>query len=126
MRRAEVFLQCFPPPLNEATGFDIRAQSAHADRIGVKAYTMHWPMIAADILGALRTRADFSPEVVARALSRILALLPDIPRDPAGTRYPESDEAHPAASADIAAKMRTARSRLYSLPMPSSKKRSTP
>ena len=110
--RAEVFLQCFPPPLNEATGFDIGAQSAHADRIGVKAYTMHWPMIEADILGALRTRADFAPEVVARALSRILALSPDVPRDPAGIRYPEPDEAHPAASADIAAKMRTARGRV--------------
>ena len=107
--RAGVFLQCFPPPLNEATGFDIAAQSANADLIGVKAYTMHWPMIEADILGALRSRADFAPESVARALSRLLALSPDAPRDPSGIRYPEPDEAHPAASADIAAKMRTAR-----------------
>jgi hypothetical protein len=107
--RAEVFLQCFPPPLNEATGFDIAAQSRFADMIGVKAYTMHWPMIEADIMGALRTRADFAPEVVARALSRLLALSPDAPRDPEGIRYPDPDEAHPAASADIADKMRSAR-----------------
>ena len=107
--RAGVFLQCFPPPLDKATGFDVAAQSANADLIGVKAYTMHWPMIEADILAALRTRADFAPERVAKALVRILAFAPDVPRDPSEIRYPEPDEAHPAASADIAAKMRASR-----------------
>ncbi len=43
-----VYLQGFPPPWNRLSGFDPGALAPHADRIGVKFYTMHWPMIGAN------------------------------------------------------------------------------
>ncbi|MDW4497208.1 hypothetical protein R5H30_04380 [Sulfitobacter sp. D35] len=103
--RAKTFLQCFPPPLNEVTGFDIADCAQHCDVLGVKFYTMHWPLIEADYLRALETRADFAPHDIARALSKILRLSPDASRDPTKIRYPGPDETHAAAAEDIAAKM---------------------
>ncbi|WP_233416756.1 hypothetical protein [Halovulum marinum] len=107
-----LFLQCFPPPLNLATGFDLTRAGAHADVVGVKFYTMHWPMIEADYLAALTLRADLDPRAVARALSRLLALSPDAPRDPDAIRYPAPDEPHAAADSDLTAKMRAARAQV--------------
>lgn len=103
--RAKVFLQCFPPPLAEVTGFDLREAATLCDVIGVKFYTMHWPMIEADYLRVLTSRGNFAPAEVARALSAILELSPRGTREPEGIRYPGPDEAHPAASEDIATKM---------------------
>ncbi len=108
--RSKVFLQCFPPPLNEATGFDLTEAGTMADVLGVKFYTMHWPLIEADYLRALRERTDFSPSSIASALSAILRLSPADPdRRVRDIRYPEPEEPHPADSADITAKMRAAR-----------------
>lgn len=111
--RAGVFLQCFPPPLNEATGFDLTQAGGMADVLGVKFYTMHWPLIEADYLRALRERTDFSPKSIATALTVILHLSPaQRDRKVSDIRYPEPDEPHPAASSDIIAKMRAARDRV--------------
>ena len=108
--KGRMFLQGFPPPLNEATGFDPAALSGIADRLGIKFYTMHWPLIEADYLRALQSRADFAPDGIAMALSRILRLSPPtVARDPAAIRYPEPEEPHPVASEDITAKMRGVR-----------------
>jgi hypothetical protein len=108
--KGRMFLQGFPPPLNEATGFDPVALSGIADRLGIKFYTMHWPLIEADYLRALQSRADFAPAEIAVALSRILRLSPSsVPRDPSAIRYPEPEEPHPVASEDISAKMRGVR-----------------
>jgi len=107
--RCKLFLHAFPPPLNIATGFDPVAIAPHCDGIGVKFYTMHWPLIEADYLAALTTRADLDRVTVARALSRILSLSPDAPRAPGDIRYPEPHEPHPAASAAIAAKIEQVR-----------------
>ncbi|MFN3825202.1 MAG: hypothetical protein ACK4RN_14560 [Pseudorhodobacter sp.] len=108
--RGRMFLQGFPPPLNEATGFDLPTLAGVADQLGVKFYTMHWPLIEADYLRALQTRTDFAPKAIAAALARILRLAPpSVERDPATIRYPEPDEPHPAATEDILAKMRAAR-----------------
>ena len=104
-----LFLQSFPPPLNRATGLDPARAGALADAVGVKLYTMHWPLIEADIIASLQTWADLSPELTARVVSRLLALSPDAPRASGTIRYPEPDEAHPAASDDLANKIRQAR-----------------
>ncbi|MHA3976934.1 hypothetical protein ACW9UR_04540 [Halovulum sp. GXIMD14794] len=108
----KLFLQCFPPPLNIATGFDLSRAGAQADKVGVKLYTMHWPMIEADMLAALTDRAGLAPQAVVRALSRILALAPETARTPDDIRYPEPNEQHPCTSADLTAKMRAARAEL--------------
>ena len=105
----KLFLHAFPPPLNIGTGFDPGQVAPYCDAIGVKFYTMHWPMIEADYLSALTSRSDFSPPEVARALSRILQLSPDRPRDPEDIRYPEPHEPHGASSALIRAKIDQAR-----------------
>ncbi|MCB1491575.1 MAG: hypothetical protein KDJ77_07225, partial [Rhodobiaceae bacterium] len=107
--KALMFLQTFPPPLNTLTGFDLAAARGPCDVIGVKFYTMHWPMIERNYLDALATRTDFAPAAIARALSTILGLSPRRDRAPETIRYPEPDEAHPCDSADLTAKMRAAK-----------------
>lgn len=103
--RCKVFLQGFPPPLNVATGFDLGSMARHADLIGVKFYTMHWPMIEANYMRSLSSRSDFAPADIARALSAILGFSERTPRAASEIRYPEPDEAHPCASADLTSKM---------------------
>ena len=107
-----MFLQCFPPPLNIATGFDLRSMAAHCNVIGIKFYTMHWPMIEANYLRWLAKRTDFAPEDIVRALSAILRLSPGTPRCVEGIRYPEPDESHPCANEDLHEKLRSARHQL--------------
>ena len=107
--RCRVFLQTFPPPLNTLTGFDLARMGAHCDMIGVKFYTMHWPMIERNYLDALASRTDFAPHEIARALSVLLSLSPRADRAPESIRYPEPDEPHLVDSADLTAKMRLAR-----------------
>ena len=45
----QAIFHAFPPPFNRITGFDFAANSAHADGIGMKLYTMHLPMILQNI-----------------------------------------------------------------------------
>ena len=104
-----LFLQSFPPPLNTATGFDSKKIAPYCTAIGVKFYTMHWPLIEADFMNALASRADVSAELAARAISRLLCLSPEISRSPEQIRYPEPDEAHPAPCEAIRTKIRQAR-----------------
>lgn len=110
--RCQLFLQTFPPPLNRVTGFDLPAASAYCDMVGVKLYTMHWPLIERNIMNALTERTDFAPREIARALSAILGLSPRGERDPDTIRYPEPEEAHPCDRADLVAKTREARNQL--------------
>ncbi len=115
--KCRLFLHAFPPPLNIATGLAPAAVAPHCDAIGVKFYTMHWPLIEADYLDALATRGDFSPVAVARALSRLLCLSPDQPRQVADIRYPEPQEAHAAGNAAIRHKIDTARTAAGATPV---------
>jgi hypothetical protein len=103
--RCKLFLHAFPPPLNLATGFDPTSVAPYCDAMGVKFYTMHWPLIEVDYLSALTSRIDFSPPQVARMLSRLLQMSPDRPRDPDDIRYPEPHDQHPATCASIRAKI---------------------
>ena len=57
-----IFLQSFPPPLNVATGFDSKEIEPFCTAIGIKFYTMHWPVIEADFLKTLADRANFPKE----------------------------------------------------------------
>ena len=112
-----LFLQSFPPPLSIATGFDTTAIAPFCTALGVKFYTMHWPLIEADYLAALTRRADLPAETVARVLSRLLNLSPDLPRNPDDIRYPEPQEPHPAGSEAIRAKIVQARQQAGTIPV---------
>lgn len=112
-----LFLQSFPPPLNVATGFDTAAVAPFCTAVGVKFYTMHWPLIEADYLAALTSRADLPPVAVARALSRLLGLSPDVSRNPDDIRYPEPHEPHPATSEAMRAKIGEVRREAGAIPV---------
>ena len=104
----QLFLQGFPPPWNLLSGFDPAFNSTVADGVGVKAYTMHWPMIARNYYDALITRGAPAGTDLAALIVRALAIAPP-PSSPEALRYPDPDESHPADSAAIAAKMESAR-----------------
>ncbi len=113
----ELFLQSFPPPLNIATGFDREKIAPYCKAIGVKFYTMHWPLIESDFLNALTSRADVSSELAVRAISRLLCLSPEISRSPEEIRYPEPSEAHNVSSEAIRTKIRQARREAGEVPV---------
>ncbi|MEM7567662.1 MAG: hypothetical protein AAF321_10575, partial [Pseudomonadota bacterium] len=99
--------QAFPPPWHLVTGFDLAAATQLVEGIGVKFYTMHWPMILGNWARAMSTGKD--DKALAAALVRATGLGEDAPSTTAGFVYPEPHEPHPASSQAIAAKMATAR-----------------
>ena len=107
--RCQSFLQCFPPPLNIATGFDFSNMAAQCDVIGVKLYTMHWPLIEANYIRWFASRTDFHPDRVADTLSAVLRLSTRAPRRSQDIRYPEPDEDHTCTTADLVQKLQSAR-----------------
>lgn len=110
--RRKIFLQCFPPPLNRATGFDLGTVSSHCDVIGAKLYTMHWPLIELNYIQWLSRRVDIAPVEIASAVSSVLQLSPRQPRDMDTIRYPEPHENHPCATQDLVDKLTVARGEL--------------
>ena len=100
--------QAFPPPLNLLSGFDFAATSGLVEGIGVKLYTMHWPMILADWGAAMAGgRPDTGP--LAAALVTALDAGGAAPRSLADLRYPAPDEPHPCSAQAIASKIAKAR-----------------
>jgi hypothetical protein len=112
--------QAFPPPWTLASGFDYRAVAAlGVTAIGVKLYTMHWPMI-------LRAYADailhFHPELDAgRLVGELSALLgvgeESRPIAYEDVRYPEPDEPHPAGREAQVRKIRQAQEEAGATPI---------
>jgi hypothetical protein len=97
----------FPPPWSLISGFDYAGASAHCDGIGVKLYTMHWPMMLRGYGEALLAA---NPELSEPLLARCLARLCDVRDDDGPDRigdyaYPEPDEAHPVGAAAQARKI---------------------
>lgn len=89
-------VQGFPPPWSQASGFDVGKIAPHVSGIGVKLYTMHWPMMvrgyAQRILAA---NGNVSEAVLLRGLFAILDVLDDAPPLQLGdVNYPEPDAAH--------------------------------
>jgi hypothetical protein len=104
-----LFLQGFPPPWNTLSGFDFAALDGVPDAIGIKLYTMHWPMIERNYITRLAEAGVGSPDALAplvqAALGTRSATLPfeDL-------QYPEPEDQHPADDAEIRAKIGTAQS----------------
>jgi hypothetical protein len=101
--------QAFPPPWSLVSGFDYAAAAPLSDGIGVKLYTMHWPMMLRGYGEALLAANPSLPSgLVARALVALLGT-GDLEPDSVGRlHYPGPDEAHPAGADAQADKIRQA------------------
>ncbi len=100
--------QAFPPPLDLLSGFDLTATSGLVEGIGVKLYTMHWPMILADWGAAMAGgRSETGP--LAAALVTALGTGGARPASLADLRYPAPEEPHPCGTGALAEKIATAR-----------------
>lgn len=105
--RIALMPQAFPPPFNILSGFDFTAAAGVVDAIGVKLYTMHWPMMLRNWGDALAaSRADRAR--IAAALGA-LADTGGAADSLEALAYPKPDEPHPAGDAAMARKIATAR-----------------
>jgi hypothetical protein len=88
--------QLFPPPLSDFSGVDWPAIADTADAVGVKLYTMHWPMMARywarDLVGTADLRAL---DTVTAAMADFLGFCDDPLPDGASLHYPPPDVVHP-------------------------------
>ena len=104
--------QAFPPPLHRISGFPLETLDGVADAVGVKLYTMHWPMIARywarDLLGGDVPATEAAHDAVTAALAHRFGFTDGLVDDGRALRYPEPDVAHPVGAAAQAAKLRDA------------------
>jgi len=88
--------QVFPPPLSGLSGVDWRTLVDTCDAVGVKLYTMHWPMMARywarDLVGPSDARAL---DVVTAAMADFLGFCDDSLPDGALLHYPPPETPHP-------------------------------
>lgn len=92
--RKQMFLQCFPPPWNRLSGFAPARLSDVADLIGVKFYTMHWPMMARQYGDMIAGFSGVDADAATRAVYRLF-IDPGAKDDqPGSIAYPEPDEPH--------------------------------
>jgi hypothetical protein len=108
--------QVFPQPMSTWSGFAWESLSAYCDAVGVKLYTMHWPMIARywarDLLGASDGPAA---DVVTQFLFMWMGLGPG--PDATALRYPPPDTDHPVGRQAQIDKLRTAVSQAGATPV---------
>ena len=102
--------QAFPPPFHRISGFPLRSLAGIADGVGIKLYTMHWPMIARywarDLIDGAGGAAQDHVTAAVAALFELTDGLADDGRD---LRYPAPDTAHPAGAVAQRAKLEAAR-----------------
>jgi len=100
--------QAFPPPFHRISGFPLGELAGIADRIGIKLYTMHWPMIARYWARDLAGDADPAAlDALTAAIAQRFGLTDGL-ADDARLRYPEPHEAHPVGAISQRAKLTTA------------------
>lgn len=110
--------QIMPPPLHLLSGFPLQQIKGVADSVGVKLYTMHWPMIARfwarDLVGEIDGRAA---DAVSAAVGKLFGFLDDLPQDTAAYRYPTPDQAHPVGKASQRGTLRAAKEAAGGVPI---------
>ena len=101
--------QAFPPPFHQISGFPLASLGGIADAVGIKLYTMHWPMIARywarDLLGDAKI-ADH--DAVTAAVAHRFGFTDGIV-DGNTLRYPAPEVPHPVGTRAQAQKLATAR-----------------
>ena len=108
--------QTFPPPFHLLSGFDLGAAAPLVQGIGVKFYTMHWPMILSDYARSMSGGAA-DGKAIAQALVTALGTGEKPPSDAAQFHYPEPDEVHTASSEAITRKIVSARNQTGKCPV---------
>ncbi len=99
--------QTFPPPFQLLSGFDLAGAAQLVQGIGVKFYTMHWPMILSDYAKAM-SKGSARSSTIAQALVTAFGTGENPPVDSAQFHYPEPDEIHTASNDAIRQKFTTA------------------
>ncbi len=111
--------QVFPGPFDQWSGVNWSAMGRTTDAVGVKLYTMHWPMIARywarDLLGPAASAPAL--DAVSEAMADWMGLL-DGPM-PAGQSltYPPPDQVHPVGALAQLRKIETAQRQAGTLPV---------
>jgi len=107
-RRLEA--QIFPPPLHRISGFPIDALDGIVDAIGVKLYTMHWPMLARywarDLLDG--AGGPVEQDVLTAAIAYLFGFTDTMNAHGNALRYPEPHEPHLVGRLAQHAKLREA------------------
>ena len=110
--------QVFPAPLSNFSGVDWTAVADTADAVGVKLYTMHWPMMARywarDLVGAADARAL---DTVTAAMADFLGFCDQPLPDGALLHYPPPDIAHPVGRQAQQDKLRQAQHQAGTVPV---------
>ena len=96
--RRRLELQAFPPPFQRISGFPLGALGGVADAVGIKLYTMHWPMIARVWAAGLAGTDGAGLDAAAAALALHFGFTDDL-ADGGRLRYPEPHEPHPVSLA---------------------------
>ncbi len=109
----------FPPPFSLLGGMDYARVAKHSVGIGVKLYTMHWPLMLRFYGDALQ-RAN--PALSETLLARVLVRLLDIADDQglaklSAYHYPEPHEAHPVGAQAQARKIKQAQAESGATPV---------
>ncbi len=98
--------QAFPPPFSRVSGFPIGTLADVADAVGIKLYTMHWPMIARywarDLLGPGDGAAH---DALASAIAYRFGFTDALVAGGNLLRYPEPGTPHPVGARAQAAKL---------------------
>ena len=109
--------QAFPPPFHRISGFPLGELDGIADRIGIKLYTMHWPMIARYWARDLAGDADPAAlDALTAAIAQRFELTDGL-ADGASLRYPDPHEAHPVGATAQRAKLATAQAAASGVPI---------
>ncbi len=115
--RRRLELQAFPPPFHHISGFPLASLQGVADAVGIKLYTMHWPMIARFwAAGLVNAGAPALHDAATAALAMHFGFT-DALADGARQRYPEADEAHPVSLSRQREKLELARAVAGDLPI---------
>ncbi len=110
--------QAFPPPFHRLSGFPLDALDGTADAIGIKLYTMHWPMLARYWARDLAPAADAAGiDAITAAVADLFGLCDGPVPDGSKLRYPEPQEAHPVGADAQRAKIATAREAAAPVPI---------
>jgi hypothetical protein len=111
--------QVFPGPFDQWSGTNWDAMGRTSDAVGVKLYTMHWPMIARywarDLLGASASAPAL--DVVTEAMAEWMDLLDGTPSPGQSLTYPPPSQAHPVGPLAQRRKIESARQQAGTLPV---------
>jgi len=91
--------QVLPPPFSLFSGFPLDDLEGLADAVGVKLYTMHWPMIARSWAQQLvGNESTERTDAVTGAMAQFFEFCDAPPTNGAAFHYPEPNVAHPVGT----------------------------